>query len=87
MSVHLSLVKCQEAIFMNSSGQILYRTTSLNQKPGNGCYEIFRNTGSAGLLEEHSEFHCREVFTTSNSYLLVAHSTTFYQPHKLLTVK
>jgi len=48
--------------------------------------KYFWTIGAAGLLEDHSELHYLEAFT-SNTYLLVAHSTTLYQLHNLLSVK
>jgi hypothetical protein len=75
-----------EALSTNRSGQILYRATSLKQKPRTGYYETFWAIGTADLLEDHSEFHYLEAFI-SNTYLLIAHSMTMYQLYNLLRVK
>jgi hypothetical protein len=75
-----------EALSMNSSGQTFYWATSLKQKLRSGCYEIFLDYRAAGLLQDHSELHYFEAFT-SNTYLLVAYSTTLYQLHNLFSVK
>jgi hypothetical protein len=57
---------------MNSSGQMLYRTSSLEQKPVRGCYETFWAIGAAGLLEDHFYLHAlkysphQQLFTGSS---------------------